>query len=577
ILKIKSGTIIEPTIFEAISYFKRIIPLLSSKIEALTLIITELIKNQKIKDAEETYIPYQTKLNDLIQEFNDSVEAIEKIIFTENGGPSLPEASQKVFTNFKDEWTKQIGEFHVSFDNLERKIATQLDEWIEQSRQVVKENISRLQTFYKKIREKISGLDELIQTKKNTEAERYLRDMQDQTLQELNYQKVKFTELTSELKFHIEDLAAQWDKEIKNTEIAIPILISPFKSKLETVLIEENLSNIELLMTDFDKKSIEIALAITQKKYTYAEKELDTLDAQFKKNIEENRKILEHLYKNPPPNLEELVAKWKTRLSVVETEIQEQISNSRSKIRNQHQDELAEKVQMFISQNIKILNAALDKFKDDLMKVIKTPPSAPGFSIKREYNTKKKEMRKEFDDREKHIQLVFSRYAGYPLDDFKESWNTQLKTIQNRFNDIQTTIVDFLENKEKINLILDKYYAMAQPAYGYKVPLKLLADTMEMPVDIIENLFVNLISYNFVNGEIDPITKVIVLPPRVERISEQVSKQLRCMVCNLIINPSQEEVCHCPHCNYPAHYVHLVEWIKIKGKCPNCKREIKML
>jgi len=577
ILKIKGGTAIESAILETIPFFKSIIPHLSSKIEALTLVITELIKNQKIKDAEETYIPYQNKLNDLIQELNDSVAAIEKIFFSENGGTSIAEDSQKLFANFKEEWKKQKGEYYASFSNLEEKISIQLEDWIEQSRQAVKENISRLQAFYKKIREKLPALEELIKGKKNTEAEHLLRDIQDQTLQELNFQKVKFNELNSELKLHIEDLSTQWDKEIKNTEIAIPILISPFKTKLETVLIEENLSNLELLKTDLDKKSLEISLAIGQKKYTQAEKELEDLEARFKKNIEENRKTLEQLYQPPSPNLEELVVKWKTRLNAVETEIQEQILINRSKIRDEHQDQLMDKVQMFISQNIKVLNDALDTFKDELMKEIKAHQNDASSSIKRGYNTKKKEIRKEFDTKEKHIQLVFSHYTGYPLDELKERWNSQFKTIQNRFNDIHSNIVNFLENKEKINLILDKYYTMAQPAYGYKVPLKLLAETMEMPVDIMENLFVNLISYNFVNGEIDPVTKVIVLPPRVERVSEQAPKQLRCMVCNLIINPSQEQVCHCPHCNYPAHYPHLIEWIKIKGKCPNCKKEIKML
>jgi hypothetical protein len=576
-MKIKGGTTIEPAILEAISFLKRVIPELSSKIEGLSLVITELIKNQKIKDAEETYIPYQTKLNELIQELNNSIETIEKAIFSENGGPLLAEDSRKLFVNFKEEWKKEKGQFQTSFANLEGKISTELEAWIEQSRQAVKANISRIQTFYKKIREKLPDLDKLIETKKNTDAEHLLREIQDQTLQELNYQKVKFTELTYELKLHIEDLSAQWDKEIKNTEIAIPILISPFKTKLETALIEENLSNLELLITEFDEKSLEIALAINQKRYSQAEKAIYDLEARFKKNLEENRKTLEYSYQNPPPNLEELVTKWKTRLSAIEKEIQEQISNYRTKIKDQHQDQLVEKMQMFISQNINMLNIDLDKFKDELMKAIKNQQTNASSSIKREYDSKRKEIRKEFDNREKHIQLAFSRYTGYPLDASKERWDTQFKAIQNRFNDIQATIIDFLENKDKINLILDKYYAMAQPAYGYKVPLKVLAEIMEMPDDVIENLFVNLISYNFINGEIDPITKVIVLPPRVERMSEQAPKQMRCMVCNLIINPSQEEICHCPHCNYPAHYIHLIEWIKIKGKCPNCKREIKML
>ena len=51
------------------------------------------------------------------------------------------------------------------------------------------------------------------------------------------------------------------------------------------------------------------------------------------------------------------------------------------------------------------------------------------------------------------------------------------------------------------------------------------------------------------------------------------TKRERCIVCNLPI-ADNEEVGRCPHCAHSAHLDHFLEWIKIKGVCPFCKRKV---
>ena len=579
LIKLKNNEDIESAILEITSFFKETNSNLKTKIEALTLIITELLNCEKIREAEEVYLQYKTKLNELIQDLNDAIDKINETISSENEDATNPEMNQQKpqLSLLINEWKAQKSEFYTLFNELEEKISKQLEESIAKYEKMVNENISKLQSFYKKIREKLPALEELIQAEKIPEAERFLKIIQDQTLIELNCQKVKQNELNSDLKLHLENLSTKWDKEIKNTEIAIPILISPYKLKLETTLIEQNLSTLESLRPEINKKILEISSLIEQKKYTHAEKTLEDLEAQINKNFELNRKTLEEVYQKPSPTLEDLVFKWKSRLSTIEKEFQDQISECKCNIKDQHKDQLSSKVELFIDQNIKALNTLIDKFKNDIINEIKSHQKDSNLPFKVDFKSKKREFRKELKNKEKHMQLVFSRYAGYPLDGLQERWNEQFNLIKDRFNAAQTTFVNFIERREQINKILDKYYEIAQIAYGYKVPLKALSESMAMPLDQLETLFVDLISYNFIEGEIDPITKVIILPPRVQKMSEETPKQLRCMVCNLFINPAREEVVHCPYCNQPAHYIHLIEWIKVKGKCPNCKREIKML
>ncbi|MFX1449297.1 MAG: RING finger domain-containing protein [Promethearchaeota archaeon] len=47
-----------------------------------------------------------------------------------------------------------------------------------------------------------------------------------------------------------------------------------------------------------------------------------------------------------------------------------------------------------------------------------------------------------------------------------------------------------------------------------------------------------------------------------------------CSICLLKIGAS-EEILRCPHCNSIAHKSHLLEWLKVKGVCPVCKKLLK--
>jgi hypothetical protein len=51
------------------------------------------------------------------------------------------------------------------------------------------------------------------------------------------------------------------------------------------------------------------------------------------------------------------------------------------------------------------------------------------------------------------------------------------------------------------------------------------------------------------------------------------NRRERCIVCNLPI-AQEEKLARCPDCGHSAHLEHLLEWIKIKGVCPYCKRTI---
>ncbi len=47
----------------------------------------------------------------------------------------------------------------------------------------------------------------------------------------------------------------------------------------------------------------------------------------------------------------------------------------------------------------------------------------------------------------------------------------------------------------------------------------------------------------------------------------------RCSVCMSAIRAGDTFV-RCPHCETPAHYAHLIEWIKVKTQCPHCRNKI---
>jgi uncharacterized Zn-finger protein len=49
--------------------------------------------------------------------------------------------------------------------------------------------------------------------------------------------------------------------------------------------------------------------------------------------------------------------------------------------------------------------------------------------------------------------------------------------------------------------------------------------------------------------------------------------QLKCMVCNLPLG--RDKIIRCPYCSSLAHRDHLLEYIKVKGKCPSCGKKLK--
>ena len=46
-----------------------------------------------------------------------------------------------------------------------------------------------------------------------------------------------------------------------------------------------------------------------------------------------------------------------------------------------------------------------------------------------------------------------------------------------------------------------------------------------------------------------------------------------CSVCQLSIKYG-ESILICPHCNCQAHRIHILEYLKVKGTCPNCQEDL---
>jgi hypothetical protein len=46
-----------------------------------------------------------------------------------------------------------------------------------------------------------------------------------------------------------------------------------------------------------------------------------------------------------------------------------------------------------------------------------------------------------------------------------------------------------------------------------------------------------------------------------------------CMVCHLPLQ-FDDDVLLCPHCKGQAHRIHILEYLKVKGKCPNCQADL---
>lgn len=50
---------------------------------------------------------------------------------------------------------------------------------------------------------------------------------------------------------------------------------------------------------------------------------------------------------------------------------------------------------------------------------------------------------------------------------------------------------------------------------------------------------------------------------------------LKCIVCKLLVD-NKDEVGFCNLCEAKGHLIHLQEWVKINGKCPNCLQQIPL-
>ncbi|MFX1465493.1 MAG: tetratricopeptide repeat protein [Promethearchaeota archaeon] len=64
------------------------------------------------------------------------------------------------------------------------------------------------------------------------------------------------------------------------------------------------------------------------------------------------------------------------------------------------------------------------------------------------------------------------------------------------------------------------------------------------------------------------------IPSGIEKCPTCGEKAVKCPICTTPIEFGDEFV-KCPHCNTMAHRSHLLEWIKIKGVCPVCRKILK--
>jgi hypothetical protein len=51
-------------------------------------------------------------------------------------------------------------------------------------------------------------------------------------------------------------------------------------------------------------------------------------------------------------------------------------------------------------------------------------------------------------------------------------------------------------------------------------------------------------------------------------------QRLRCMVCHQFLGQG-EELSKCPYCKQLSHRAHLLEWLRVKGRCPSCEQKLR--
>lgn len=62
-------------------------------------------------------------------------------------------------------------------------------------------------------------------------------------------------------------------------------------------------------------------------------------------------------------------------------------------------------------------------------------------------------------------------------------------------------------------------------------------------------------------------------PAELDICPECGEERARCSVCQLDI-VFGDDLVRCPYCGVPSHRDHLLEWIRIKGFCPTCRKEL---
>ncbi len=447
---------------------------------------------------------------------------------------------------------------------------------------VIEENISDLNAFLSISEQKFSNITSLIERNMLLMADELFKEIQKELQNEIENYKRKLVEAPPELSLLLDNLVQQWLKAFTDTEQKINSRIKFMNKNLESTRIEAYSADLESFSENAHEEFKNLSNLFAKEKFTNAEKRIDNLEKESQNIISKHHESISQMSQTISSESNDLFAQWKDRLVRFENELEKSISSVRNEYMKLHTPHLQKKLDLFMKQNIDLLKIMLDEYERTTWKQLTTffdnLPELPQ-EFQQMLNDRKKIIIQELKNKDEHVQLVFARYANYPLDLKKEQWTKELDSIKNQFDNIQTRVHSLIESKDQITQVLDIYYEITQPAYGYKVPIQVLSDNTQIPEDKLESLFVDLISNKVVNGEIDPVTKVIVLAPRVAP-AEKITKKfiaLRCMVCNLIVEPSKQNIIYCPHCNSPAHREHLIEWIKIKSFCPNCKKTIKML
>ncbi|TFG05366.1 MAG: hypothetical protein EU536_02010 [Promethearchaeota archaeon] len=670
---------------EILSLLKTAFVNVNYKIEALKLIISELLRNLQFDQADSTFNQYSVIVYATFDRIENCLEHIQTSIFNSNENYDANLKSyQKDLTLYEKDWKNQKKQAINELKELQKTIEPQFNKWVNTSKREVEQALGALQKLHTGTQKKFAKFSELLSKQNYHEAKKILLNSRKRVQDELQRQQELFNQLkvattdlspllgnlilqwknalsdanekipnfihahykelygsliqfnreklhlfsheldkrlsnlaaliekkmlllaeevlldtkiyfsseyqllrersdefNSEFSEMIDDLFSQWQKELTNIDIQINEKITLLEKELEKMMIKDYIAELKSFSENMNEKFTDISSSIATEKFAKAEKELEQCkkDAQalFEKQhrfISEIRQKENHTNKNKPS-----LQTWSFLLERIENEFQVSISRLKDEYITHHTPHLLNKIDRFITQNVEILTHLLEDYQTKIMNQFELHFTHPSDEIRTIMDTQIKIIIQELKNKDEHVQLVFARYETYPLEQKNEKWQDELKKIQNQFSELQMKLLNLIESRSKINSVLDTYYGIAQPAYGYKVPLMTLSDKLNISVESLELMFVDLISNKIISGEIDPVTKVIVLAPRIpqESIDKKKVMRLRCMVCNLTIEPVKEEIVYCPHCNTPAHRTHLIEWLKIKRTCPNCKKTIKML